>query len=855
LVKNSSSIILTTIKASYQTYRHLLVLTALLAFCLPGMSLFGQSVTSVSGVVLDQSNLQPIPFVNVYFSNSSEGTTTDNDGRFTLMATFPYDSLVVSFVGFHKKILAIAVGQSQNLTIMLHPETINLDEVTIMSGENPAWEIIRKVVNNKSLHDKRSLAAYQYRNYSRLEFDIENISTRLTQRKMVRDIWAGIDSTSLEKNDQGNAVLPVFLSETVSLYFVKNAPFARREEIEKSKVSGVAVEDGSMVSQVIGAAYQDYNFYQNWMRFLEKEFISPIADTWRMFYDYEITDTLMVGEDLCYQLSIYPNRMEDPAFNGTMWITTNEFALKKIDAYIDKATNLNFMEKIELAQELGKTSAGQWLPTTTELKIDVSNLGKNSASIWVQSLNTTSDWRVNDVKDKRFYTNEVQVAEDFAIFDESYWQQERPMTLSPLQLRAYDVIDTLVEIPRVRSIVEFVKLATTGYWRRGKFDLGPYLYSYAYNTFEGNAFRLGFKTNEHLSRKIAIKSYVGYGTADEQWKYGFTGRYIVNRKPWTEFQMHSSRDLEQVGINSEDLIEDNYIFYAATRWQTFRRPYYISKNKFSLQSEPTKGLTQKLSIRHDYYDPQYPFYYFENPGNPTGSELKSDLSSSSVQLTTRWARDEMYLQDGNDRVSLGSRRALVIQFDYTYGFKHVLDSDFEYHKLELGIFQKIRVGGLGDSRLKLKGGYVFGQVPYLLLENHIGNESPFYTTGAFNTMNYFEFVSDQYASLHYQHYFQGLLMNKIPLIRKLKWRLLGTANILYGSLRQENIDIMSDQDPDGNPTFGFQGMDKGKPFVELGYGIENIFKFIRVDGIHRITYRDQPDAQKFALKVSFQFKL
>jgi hypothetical protein len=215
----------------------------------------------------------------------------------------------------------------------------------------------------------------------------------------------------------------------------------------------------------------------------------------------------------------------------------------------------------------------------------------------------------------------------------------------------------------------------------------------------------------------------------------------------------------------------------------------------------------------------------------------------------------MYLQDGNERISLGPRRAPVLQLDYTYGFKDLLESDFEFHKLELEIFQKLRLGGLGESRLNLKGGYIFGQVPYLLLENHIGNESMFYTTGAFNTMNFFEFVSDHWASLRYEHYFQGLLMNKIPLIRKLKWRLLGSASILYGSLRQENIDIMSPVGPNGEPTLEFNGLDPDQPYIELGYGIENIFKFIRVDGVHRITYRDAPEAQKFALKVSFQFKL
>ena len=609
-----------------------------------------------------------------------------------------------------------------------------------------------------------------------------------------------------------------------------------------------------MISQLVGTAYQDYNFYQNWLRFLEKEFISPISDSWKMFYDYEILDTLFVGNDPCYELAVFPNRKQDPAFNGKIWITTEDFALKKLDLSIDKATNLNFIEKIELRQELDKSVKGQWLPSKTSMMVDVSDLSKNSASFLLKVYNTTSDWKINDVKDKKFYANEVLIAEDFNIYKPDYWNTVRPESLTSQQLRTYKVIDTLVEIPRVKSYVEFVKLATTGYWRRGKIDFGPYLYAYAHNNFEGHAIRLGFKTNEYLHRKITIRGYAGYGTLDDRWKYGLTGSYIISRKPWTEFKLHSSIDLEQVGLRSEDLKDNNYIFYAATRWQTFRRPYYLSDNSFSIQTEPTKGLMHRLTLKHEYYDPQYSFYYYENPGSPD-SNLKSDISSPTIKFTTRWARDEMFMQDGNERISLGARRSPIIKLDYTYGFKDVLDSDFDFHKIQLEIKQKLRLGGIGESRYKIRGGYIFGQLPYLLLENHIGNESYFYTNGAFNTMNYFEFVSDQYASFHYQHYFQGLLMNKVPLIRNLKWRLLATANVLYGSLRQENIDIISPVDPEGNPTPGFNHLDDDLPYVELGYGVENIFKILRVDGVHRITYRDNPYAQKFVLKFSLQFKL
>jgi len=819
-----------------------------------GFYTYAQNQTEVVGVVVDKKTSEPIEFVNIYFEGTSNGTVSDSDGYFSLYTTGKGQNIVVSIVGYDQQIIGIVPGQKQTITIQLKSQLVNLDEVVVLSGENPAWAIIREAVNRKPQHDKKNLDAYEYTSYNRIEFDIDNISTKLKKRKMVSEIWESIDSTSLEKNDKGNAILPVFLSESISRYYVKNEPFSRREEVKKTKVSGVAVEDGSMVSQLVGTAYQDYNFYQNWLRFLEKEFISPISDSWKLYYDYEIQDTLYVDGDNCFELTVFPNREQDPAFNGTIWITTRDFALKKIELSIDKATNLNFIERIDLEQELNKSESGQWLPSYTQLFIDVSNLSKNSASFLVKVNNATSDWKVNDVKDKRFYANEVLIEEDFNTYEPDFWDKSRPVNLTGAQLNTYKVIDTLVEIPRIRNYVEIVKLATTGYWRRGKIDIGPYLYSYAYNNFEGHAIRLGMKTNEYFNRKITLRGYGGYGTLDETWKYGFTGSYIISRKPWTEFKVNSSYDVQQVGINAEELIDNNYIFYAATRWQTFRRPYYITDNSFSFQSEPTKGLMHKLTLRHQYFDPQYPFYYYENPGDQD-SKLKSDVSSSTVKFTTRWSRDEMFMQDGNERISLGSRRSPVIQFDYTYGFKDVLDSDFEFHKLQLEVKQKLRLGGLGESRLKLRGGYIFGQLPYLLLENHIGNESLFYTTGAFNTMNYFEFVSDKYASLHYQHYFQGLLMNKVPLMRKLKWRLLGTANILYGSLRQENKDIMSSEGPEGEPTPGFNYLDPKVPYVELGYGIENIFKILRVDGVHRLTYREDPSAQKFTLKFSIQFKL
>ncbi len=825
-----------------------------LCLVMTGLPVMGQNMQKIQGKIIDDDTQEPLPFVNVYLKGSSDGAVTDSTGHFTIYFNPPTDSVMVSFVGYVSQSYATSYFETAYEVIRLKPVLVNLKEVVFDGGENPAWAIVRNAVARKDLHDHRNLKAFEYSSYNRMEVDIENLPIKLKDGKFMSDVWAGIDTTALEKNNNGKAVLPIFLSESTSRYYVKNNPHTNHEKIEKTKISGVAIEDGSMMSQLVGSAYQNYNFYENWLKILDKEFVSPLADGWRAYYDFYILDTVLVQNDLCYQLEVVSKVKEEPAFSGTIWLTTNEFALKKIDVAVEKSASLNFIESLAIKQELEKTDAGPWLSVRNEVKIDVSNLGKNMASLWISMLNTNWDWKTDDVKDKRFYANEVYLDEAYNIHDDAFWSSIRPADLSENQLRTYAVIDTLKEIPRVKSLINFIKLASSGYWRRGKFDIGPYLYAYAYNNFEGHSFRLGGKTNEYFHKKLTLRGRIGYGTLDNRWKYGLSTSYIIDRRPWTQFDLNSVYEVQQAGINPEDLIENNYIFYAATRWQTFRRPYYISKNSVSFQTEPTKGFSYRATIRHDYYDPQYSFYYYTDPGNPESS-IKRTISSPSVRFFAKWAPDETYLQNGNDRISLGPDKWPMVGFDYTYGMGNVLNSDAEYHKLQLQYSQHLRLGKFGDTRYKLNGGYIIGTIPYLLLENHIGNESIFYTSGAFNTMNYFEFVSDKWASLRLEQYFQGLFFNRIPLIQKLKWRFLATANVLYGSLRPENAAIMAATGPDGEPTSDFGQLDPGRPFVEVGYGIENIFRFVRVDAVHRITYRETPDAQKFALKISAQFKL
>lgn len=811
-----------------------------------------QSRTSITGKVIDKTTGEVVPFVNVFFKGTQTGTTTDFEGRYRLATDQPTDSLVFSYIGYKVKTVPVAKGISQQINTDLESDVFNLQEVVVYSGENPAWAIIRNAVDQKKKFNKTSLEAFEYESYTKIEIDVDNISEEMKKEKVFRDISKVMDSIAVLKGDDGDTYVPIFFSEAISRYYVKHNPVSRREEVLKTKISGIAIQDGSLTSQVVGAFYQEYNFYNNWLNILQKDFVSPIADGWRLYYDYEIMDRVVIRGDTCYQLRVIPNRPEDLAFTGTIWISQSDYALRQVDLTIVKEANLNFIDKIKIQQELSATNEGPLLPSKTRVMIDVQQPSKRGFGFLAKFYNSNNDWKINQPRGLSFYENNVIVAEDMYIYDADYWAKHRHDSLTREEVLVYEIIDTLKTVPIVKTYTKLITTLSTGYLTGNKFDFGPYLYTYAHNEVEGHRFVLGGRSSEYLSKKMYLKGYLAYGTRDSKFKYAANLGFIFSRRPWIEGGFRSKYDIEQVGLNSERL-ENNFIFYASTKYGELVEPFFQRQQKLYFQTGVTKGLSQRLELKYDQFDPLFDFYYYTQPGE-AGSGLRSSYTSAALRLHTHWGRDEMFVQNGNERISMGARRAPIFDFMYTYGLKGVANSDFEYHKMEMQMSHRLRMGLAGATNYRLNGGYIIGQLPYPLLENHVGNESFFYTTAAFNTMNLSEFVSDHYVSLRLYHSFQGFILNRIPLMKKLQWRLLATSNIIYGGLRDENREMIPEISVNGSPVKVFNSL-SDLPFVEVGYGVENIFKVVRVDFIHRLTYRGLPDVDPFRIKISAQFIL
>ena len=822
-------------------------------FSLLGVSL-GQE-TVITGKVTDASSGDPIPFVNVVFKGTSVGMTTDFDGKFRIksLALLKSDSIIATYIGYKPRAKKFKKGVTQVINIQLNDDVTNLQEVVIKSGENPAFPIMRRVIDNKNINDKKKLSGYEHDTYSKIEIDADNISAKMRERKIMKKIAQVLDSLDRIAGEDGKPILPLFISESVSKIYYRDNPSLKKEFIEKVKLTGLMGDDyGDLLTQLVGSSMQDYNFYSNWLNFGKKAFVSPIADGWRAYYDYELVDSATLGGHFCYRLDFFPKSLQSLAFTGTMWITKEEAGIKQIDATMGSTANINFIEKVKIQHEYEKVEGGAWLPTKSRVLIDVGEITSNSAGLLAKFYVSNKNFVVNKPKPTSFFDHAIEKAEEANLEEEDkIWDSLRHEPLTETEKNVYHMIDTIRSIPIVRSYVDILKVVINGYYKTGKVLIGPYLGAVAWNNHEGFRLQAGFKTNIKFSKKWVLGASVAYGFRDQRFKYQAFAKHILNRKKWTTITLRVMHDINRIGLD-EDYVTDFPLFVYASRWGKFDRSYYFNEYRATFERELFKGFTQKVAIREFDFNPVYDFSYFTDPSDIATSPLSRTFQTTEIFFESRYARDQIFLQNDNDRIGLESKRWPIFTLRYTKGFKSVIGG-FDYDKIRLNITKRVKMGPLGNGYINLTGERVFGTLPYPLLGVPLGNQSAIYAPVNFNMLRFGEFVTDEYVALMYRQNFEGLFLNRIPLIQKLKWRLLATANVLLGNMSKANKSLIPPL-PSGTKYEAFS-LDPTVPYLEMGYGIENIFKFLRVDFIHRLNYLEVPRSRSFGVFFTVQIQL
>ncbi len=805
-------------------------------------SCFAQT-TKVTGKIVDAITREPLPFVNVLLKGTKAAGASDIEGNYTVTTSEKCDSIIISFVGYNRVIRAIKYGAAQEINIGL-TQGVDLVTIEVRPGENPAHRILRKIIANKDKNDCEKLNAYQYEAYNKIEFDLNNIPDEFKNKKLLQPfsfIFDNIDSSNVREKPY----LPVFMTESLSEFYYRKNPKTRNEIIKASKVAGL---ENASVSQFMGDMYQKVNIYDNTIIVFGKTFISPISDNALLFYKFYLIDSMEIDGQKCYQLQFKPKRKQELTFTGNLWAADSSFGIKQIEMSIATDANINFINSTAVVQTYTNVN-NSWMLQKERLIIDfnpfpVDPKVKTLMGIYGRKTASYNNFKINKPEADKFYslTDNLKVADDAFNKTDEFWNEKRHDSLSKNEKEIYHMVDTLQSLPIYRTWVDIIQLFVTGYKTKGNFEYGPYYNIYSFNEIEGQRFRFGGRTSDKFSKWYELSGYVAFGTRDEKLKYSLGMRCFLEKKPRTMVGMYYKNDNEILGQSQNGFTTDN-ILASLFRITPLRNLTNVKQVNAYIEREWFSGFSSKLSFFNRQMSPLADFHY-EYQKTPYKTAFKESITTSEVRLLTRFAYDEKYLNGTFTRSSLGTRYP-ILQAQYTLGIKNLFFSDYDYQKLTVNLDDRIRINPIGYFDYVLEYGKTWGKLPYPLMTIHGGNETYIYDIYAYNSMNYYEFVSDEYASLALSHHFDGFFLNKIPLMRKLKWREVVGGKALIGRVNQTNNDLLI------FPAF-LTTLNNG-PYIETSAGLENIFKIFRVDAVWRMTYLDNPRAIPFSIKGTLQF--
>lgn len=820
--------------------------------------------TVVKGKITDQATNEAIPFANVKFVGITTGTSADFDGNFVLKTSQRVDSIRVDYLGYKPKSKKLRRGQSQTINFQMQSNSFGIKEVVVKAGVNPAIQIIRDAQKNREKYNKNNIPSFQYENYAKIQIDIDNMSDRIKKKKILKPVVTLFDSLEVLAGEEGKANLPMFFSENISDVYFTSDPVRRKKEIIKaSRLNAVGLREGVLTSQFTGNSFEEYNFNQNKLFVFNKEFQSPISDNSLLFYDFYLTDTIILNGYRCFQIKVKPKNNKDLLFTGYIWITDTTWAIKQVNLEIPKSVNINFLERVQIQQELVPTKADGWMPIKSRLVVDFADVTKRSVGMIAKIYNSIENIKVNEPMEQSFYLSPIKLAKDALVKDSTFWNSYRHENLSKTDVNVFSMIDTIKNIPRVKTGVNVFYTIVSGHYTWNKVEIGPYLNLLTYNNIEGYKIRVGGKTNITFSDNYILRGYLAYGFKDQQFKYNIQAEKIISRDLWTKVGIQRRDDIDQVGTTfnydeSPAFGSDQSSLYIATsqitRFALFNRK---TENRFWLEREIRKGITTRVTLQNIGYK-----HYFSGSLDTSSSVLQNDYTTSEAVIEARFAWDELQVLDNNRRYIMSTPKLPVVSFQYVLGVKNVFNSDLNYNRLSMKVTHRLRLGFLGYTKYSMNAGKVFTAAPFTLLQVHRGNQTPFFASSTFNLMNYNEFISDEYVSFDYEHHFEGLLLNRIPLIKKLKWREHVSFRTVYGALSTKNQSAVI--------TKSFSTL-TNKPYVEAGFGFTSILKFIRLDFIYRLSYINQTyqnqyeqlqrnngvvnpySISKFGVKASFQF--
>lgn len=797
---------------------------------------------TLTGKAFVSANKEALPFVSVIIKGTTIGAQTDFDGNFVITTPVLGDSLIAMYVGYQRMARAIKQTSQQEINFPMTESGISFDEVLIEAGENPAHRIIRNCVKSRPNNNKNRLQAYEYETYNKLEFDLTRIPKDMREKKILKPIAFVFDNVDSSYSGEKPS-LPFFIIESLSEFYYKSNPARKKEVIVASKITGM---ENSSVSQVLGDMYQNINIFDNNILIFNKQLPSPIGENALFYYKFYLQDSAFENNQYIYHLSFKPKRTQELSFTGNIWIADTTWGVKRIEMSLPKEVNLNFINTANIIQEFAFTDSS-WVMAKDRLVIDFAPT-KKALGFYGRKTTSYRKIKLNQPRDETFYefADKIVVDELATKRSDAFWQEHRHDSLTEREKKIFKMIDTIQSLPIYKTWVDVFYMLVAGHKKINNFEIGPYTNLISYNAIEGLRLRFGGRTSDLFSKWYELNGYIAYGLKDEKWKHALGFKSFLSKKPSRQIVgMDYRSDNEILGQSTNGFSQDNVLasFFRANPLNNLTR---VTSVQAYYEREWFQGLISKVSLVGRQFIPLGTNQYlYRRTDGSTGE--RDEINNTEARINVRFAWKEKYVGEGFKRLSIGTRYPIV-QLNYSKSLQNAFRGEYDYHKLVLNVSDRIRITPiLGYTDYVLEGGKIWGAVPYPLMELHGGNETYIYDYMAFNMMNYYEFASDQFISASIYHHFEGLFLNKVPLLRKLKWREVVTLKTVWGTVNKKNRETLIFPET-------LSALDKG-PYAEASVGIENIFKVFRLDAFWRLNYQLPRAIDNFGFKFGFQLAL
>lgn len=810
------------------------------------------SQTKVSGIVVDEDG-RSVAFANVFFKNSSEGTITNDNGRFYLESDQSYSTLIVSFIGYTTQEFDLKPGANYDFKVTLI-EGEELSEVVVYVGKqskknNPAVEILKKIWAKKRQNGIRKFNQYKYDKYEKVEFDLNTIDSALIESKLFRGmefIFDEIDTSHVT----GKTYLPMFINEAFSKVYGDNNLNKEKEDLIGNKNSGFS--SNQAIISFVQDLYAEYDIYDNYLTFFYKSFVSPLSRTGVDTYNYVLSDSMYRDNKWCYNIIYYPRRKSELTFKGDFWVNDTTFAIKEINLEVTKSANINWVKEIYIEQEFDVLNDSVFLLKRDYMMSDFSFQKKEkSRGVYGKRTTVYDNYEFDKEKGKSFYEVEIDPFNP-VIYDrnDQFWEQNRLEELNKDELGVYKMLDTLTTVPKFKRLYNAGSILASGYIEMDKLniDYGPIFSSFGWNSVEGFRLRGGGRTYFGPNDMWRLEGYGAYGFKDNKFKYGISGKWLLNRKNRLIISGGNRRDVEQIGVSltpTNDVLGRSFASSSVTVGSN-NKLTNINLTTFDIQFEPIKNLNFKLGSSFRTLNSALPEFFslsYLDSDSPTGisSETKQFEINTSLQYTPGKKTTGYGVERRNKS---GDFPTLFV--NYSVGMDGFLESDFNYEKVQFYFRKPWQVGGFGRLQTTIEAGKTFGEVPLSLLSVIPGNQTFFSIFNTFPNLDFYEFVTDTYTSVHLEHNFNGRLFSRVPWLRKLNLREIIGLRGVWGELSNENILLNT---PANIPLMA----PDDKIYWEYSFGVGNIFKVFRIDFNFRGNYFELPNARPFSVTGAFSF--